>query len=76
MRGPDSAEHIISELVIRVLMADGIFSISGLPWQAQAKKNSRRRKIFGRTVFASNTTARFILLTTRPNIFSPRSNHT
>ena len=29
---PISGEHIISELVIRVLMADGNFSISGLPW--------------------------------------------
>jgi hypothetical protein len=30
--GPISGEHIISESVIRVLMADGDFSISGLPW--------------------------------------------
>jgi hypothetical protein len=30
--GPISGEHIISEAVIRVLMADGDFSISGLPW--------------------------------------------
>jgi hypothetical protein len=30
--GPISGEHIISESVIRVLMADGNFSISGLPW--------------------------------------------
>ena len=30
--GPISGEHIISELVIRVLTADGDFSISGLPW--------------------------------------------
>jgi hypothetical protein len=29
---PISGEHIISESVIRVLMADGDFSISGLPW--------------------------------------------
>ena len=29
---PVSGEHIISESVIRVLMADGDFSISGLPW--------------------------------------------
>ena len=29
---PISAEHLISESVIRVLMADGDFSISGLPW--------------------------------------------
>jgi hypothetical protein len=32
--GPISSEHIISEAVIRVLMADGDFSISGLPWLA------------------------------------------
>jgi len=30
--GPISGEHIISESVIRVLMADGDFSISGVPW--------------------------------------------
>lgn len=30
--GPISGEHLISESVIRVLMADGDFSISGLPW--------------------------------------------
>src|SRR5258708_3465644 len=30
--GPISGEHIISESVIRVLMADGDFSISGLTW--------------------------------------------
>jgi hypothetical protein len=30
--GPISGEHIISESVIRVLMADGDFSVSGLPW--------------------------------------------
>jgi hypothetical protein len=30
--GPISGEHIISESVIRVLMADGDFSISGFPW--------------------------------------------
>jgi hypothetical protein len=30
--GPISGEHIISEAVIRVLMADGDFSVSGLPW--------------------------------------------
>jgi hypothetical protein len=30
--GPISAEHLISESVIRVLMADGDFSISGQPW--------------------------------------------
>jgi hypothetical protein len=30
--GPISGEHIISESVIRVLMAGGGFSISGLPW--------------------------------------------
>jgi hypothetical protein len=29
---PISGEHIISESVIRVLMADGDFSVSGLPW--------------------------------------------
>lgn len=29
---PISGEHIISEAVIRILMADGNFSISGLPW--------------------------------------------
>jgi len=29
---PISGEHLISESVIRVLMADGDFSISGLPW--------------------------------------------
>jgi hypothetical protein len=32
--GPVSGEHIVSEAVIRVLMADGDFSISGLPWLA------------------------------------------
>jgi hypothetical protein len=31
---PVSGEHIISEAVIRILMADGDFSISGLPWLA------------------------------------------
>jgi hypothetical protein len=31
---PISGEHIISEAVIRVLMAEGDFSISGLPWLA------------------------------------------
>jgi hypothetical protein len=30
--GPISGEHIISESVIRVLMGDGDFSISGFPW--------------------------------------------
>lgn len=30
--GPISGEHIIAESVIRVLKADGDFSISGLPW--------------------------------------------
>jgi hypothetical protein len=30
--GPISGEHIISESVIRVLMTEGDFSISGLPW--------------------------------------------
>jgi hypothetical protein len=30
--GPISGEHLISESVIRILMADGDFSISGLPW--------------------------------------------
>ena len=30
--GPISGEHIISESVIRILMADGVFSISGFPW--------------------------------------------
>src|SRR5271163_10254 len=29
---PISGEHLISEAVIRVLMADGDFSVSGLPW--------------------------------------------
>lgn len=29
---PISGEHIISESVIRILMADGDFSIAGLPW--------------------------------------------
>jgi hypothetical protein len=29
---PISGEHIISEAVIRVLMANGDFSVSGLPW--------------------------------------------
>ncbi|WP_377829300.1 hypothetical protein ACFKHW_04285 [Bradyrhizobium lupini] len=32
--GPISGEHIISEAVIRILMADGDFSIAGLPWLA------------------------------------------
>jgi hypothetical protein len=37
--GPISGEHLISESVIRVLMADGEFSVSGLPWldQGEAK---------------------------------------
>lgn len=30
--GPISGEHIVSEAVCRVLMRDGDFSISGLPW--------------------------------------------
>lgn len=30
--GPISGEHLISESVIRVLMGDGDFSISGVPW--------------------------------------------
>jgi hypothetical protein len=30
--GPISGEHLISESVIRVLMANGDFSVSGLPW--------------------------------------------
>ena len=29
------SEHLISESVIRVLMADGEFSVSGLPWLDQ-----------------------------------------
>ena len=33
--GPISGEHLISESVIRVLMADGDFSVSGLPWLGQ-----------------------------------------
>jgi hypothetical protein len=36
--GPISAEHIISESVIRVLMADGDFSVSGLPWLAPGEE--------------------------------------
>ncbi|MGA2054694.1 MAG: hypothetical protein ABSG88_05255 [Bradyrhizobium sp.] len=32
--GPISGEHIISESVSRVLMGDGDFSISGVPWLA------------------------------------------
>jgi hypothetical protein len=36
---PISGEHIISESVIRVLMGDGDFSVSGLPWlEAGAEK--------------------------------------
>jgi len=35
--GPISGEHIISESVIRILMADGDFSVSGLPWLAQGE---------------------------------------
>jgi hypothetical protein len=30
--GPISGEHLISESVIRILMADGDFSVSGVPW--------------------------------------------
>lgn len=30
--GPISGEHVISESVIRILMADGDFSVSGLSW--------------------------------------------
>ena len=33
--GPISGEHLISESVLRVLMADGDFSVSGLPWLEQ-----------------------------------------
>jgi hypothetical protein len=33
--GPISGEHLISESVIGVLMADGEFSVSGLPWLDQ-----------------------------------------
>jgi hypothetical protein len=33
--GPISGEHLISESVIRVLMAGGEFSVSGLPWLDQ-----------------------------------------
>jgi hypothetical protein len=36
--GPISGEHIISESVIRVLMADGDFSVSGLPWLAAGEE--------------------------------------
>jgi len=36
--GPISGEHIISDAVIRVLMADGDFSISGLPWLAPGEE--------------------------------------
>jgi hypothetical protein len=36
--GPISGEHIISESVIRVLMADGGFSVSGLPWLAAGEE--------------------------------------
>jgi hypothetical protein len=35
---PISGEHIISESVIRVLMADGDFSVSGLPWLAAGEE--------------------------------------
>jgi hypothetical protein len=35
---PISGEHIVSEAVIRVLMADGDFSISGLPWLAPGEE--------------------------------------
>lgn len=35
---PISSEHLISESVIRVLMADGDFSISGLPWLEAGEK--------------------------------------
>jgi hypothetical protein len=33
--GPISGEHLISESVIRVLMANGDISVSGLPWLEQ-----------------------------------------
>jgi hypothetical protein len=36
--GPISGEHIISESVIRILMADGDFSVSGLPWLAACEE--------------------------------------
>jgi hypothetical protein len=35
---PISGEHLISESVIRVLMADGDFSVSGLPWLEEGKE--------------------------------------
>jgi hypothetical protein len=36
--GPISGEHIISESVIRVLIADGEFSVSGVPWLAAGEE--------------------------------------
>ena len=74
--GPISGEHIISESVIRILMADGDFSISGLPWLEAGEERISRRKISQRTVFALNITARFILSMTLLNISSLRSNRT
>jgi hypothetical protein len=35
---PISGEHLISESVIRVLMADGDFSVSGLPWLEEGEE--------------------------------------
>jgi hypothetical protein len=37
---PISGEHLISESVIRVLMADGGFSISGVPWLEAGEEKS------------------------------------
>src|SRR6516164_5680286 len=35
---PISGEHLISQSVIRVLMADGDFSVSGLPWLEEGEE--------------------------------------
>ena len=58
--GPISGEHIISESVIRVLMADGEFSVSGscLGWKKAKTKNTCAEQFYGRTAFAPNTIAR------------------
>jgi hypothetical protein len=74
--GPISGEHIISEAVIRVLMADGDSRFLAFLGLKPAKQGFSRRKISKRTAFASNITARFILSMTLLNIYSLRSNYT
>jgi hypothetical protein len=46
---PISGEHLISESVIRALMADGDFSVSGLPWLEESEE-----KLLPPRTFTSN----------------------